>query len=665
MIISDNDTTIIAIPSEKKYHRRDLLQLDKLFATQSPTNEQFKDGTILLSTDREEPLPFYLRSEMTGRLTDLCMQAREWNTAIIIPDIVQRHLFLSETLYPEKIVTLYGRTSTAITRRTGVENARGELGFLETEKMLLLELLLRQNHWHLDKVVLTLRKHKVFCLRLSGPELSRARTHIIVKFDSAAAVQREAANLKRIEKLLMKTGDPDRFRAWKQKAYELDTPCGHEHDLLALVSSTVQTVGSVKSWNRQTLTDRWKSIVSNRRKSVVSKPSIDTIIDNVFSTLGELYSLGLSKQKNVAAQQRSVGELYRFFYKPHIMPVDYVLESRLDYIQDVDDNGRVPETPSPAIGREFSGNDFTIKEIKLRENEGYPPLISLIAQRKQELIELQLGPLGDFDQRRDIYKKKLTAKKPRAIKGVVKATFENECRETLQKMRFQLGSNRTESVVVIQAPPGDFIEFSGGHKYPDPFNYIQRLGSDKFSGKTFKSIRTYIHGDLHGRNIITTPSGEARFIDFAKLVTDGPLEFDFAELEIDIRIRNLFSLCEEPGEDVPTLIKHLFAFENGLLDVFVQPQKYAEVSIPARFTPGFRAIKKIRETAIGLYEKLTKGKLSRAEVLLPYMTAIYFESLSTFTFKIEPLAKTWVLIAATVASEKIFSGHGATLHASV
>jgi hypothetical protein len=276
--------------------------------------------------------------------------------------------------------------------------------------------------------------------------------------------------------------------------------------------------------------------------------------------------------------------------------------------------------------------------------------------------------LGGFANRREIYLKRFTDGQPRNFKGRVEETFESKFRESLEDLEFD-GKLGTEAVVKGETFEESMLEFIGGQKRNNPFQFYRQIflaQTPSLGTRKFKALSTYIHGDLNASNVIVNTNGDIRILDFARLVKDGPLEFDFAELEVDIRVRSLVRECEV-SEGVANLVRQLFTFEERMLEVFsgtgnLEDSLVSEVA--ERFRPGFVAIKEIREKAIGFYQNLTNNELSRVDVLMPYMTAMYFESLAAMAFDIEPLAKTWALIAATVACEKIFLGDNETLEAS-
>ena len=667
---------IITVPSEKKYIQEDILNIDGLFGALSPTNDDFRNGTILLHSDTDQELPFYLRSEVAGCLKSLYDKAINSNTAIIIPDVVQKHLFQSKRLYPQRLAYLYSHIRPQDKKDTTepwVEAAQGSLGFLEKEKLLLLELLLSEKKWHLQGIVHILREHKVFCLKLGG-EVGPDRQYIIVKFDSTAAINKEHENFEEIKQLFIGTLDYERYDAWKEKIYNLDKPKGQDRDLFKIISSTVKTVGQVQDWDNQTLKD-------NLRVKARSE-IIDKIIDNVFSTLGELYSLGYEKQEPANPREWSIDEIYRAFYKQHIMPIDCVLKCDLSDIVPTSTDVAVIEDEDdvnpPATGHNFGGHDYEIEEIKLRADKHGTPLISLIAKKGQRRVELKLGKLGGFSNRRELYIKEIKDGAHIDFKGKVENNFENSLRESV-KEDLELGGGefgtervipRTEDLRQRQ------IKFIDGIPHANPLYYYSQIHSypaNMVASLKFASLSTYIHGDLNVGNIIATPSGDVRIIDFARLVKDGPLEFDFAELEIDIRIRNLAEGCgimndsaytEDESKSLETIVKDMFKFEETLLEVFDGKASEEDLvcKVSADFQPGFLAITRIRKKLIQTYGELSENVISGPSLLKAYMTAIYFESLAALNFDLDPLAKTWALVAASVACEKLFGSIEQTAH---
>jgi hypothetical protein len=671
---------IITVPSEKKYTKADILNINLLFGNLTAVNDNYRNGIILLHSETGEELPFYLRSEVAGCLKSLHDKAIEWNTAIIIPDIVQKQLFQSKRLYPQRLEHLYPHIrpqDKLNTTEPEVQAAEGKLGFLEKEKLLLLELLLGEHKWHLERIVHTLREHKVFCLKLGG-EVGPDRHYIIVKFDSTTAINNEYANFDEIRRLFIDAGKFEQYDVWRDKIYILDAPKGQERDLFKIISSTVKTVGAVEDWTSQTLKGSWSD---KAREGIIG-----TIIDNVFSTLGELYSLGYGKQGQPNPRERGIAEIYRDFYKQHIMPIDCVLKCSLsDIVQtSADADVTVDEDViyPPAIGSNFEGHDYRIEEIKLRDNKRKTPIVSLIAKNKQRLVELNLGPLGAFSQRREFYIKEIKDGARINFKGRVEDNFENSLRVSMQDdLELYGGEFGTERVIPetedLRRPQ---IKFVDGELHANPLYFYSQIYSDPVSSAAslkITSLSTYIHGDLNVGNIITTPSGEVRIIDFARLVKDGPLEFDFAELEIDIRIRNLVEECGKMHDpldtkDTPkyepksleTIVKDLFKFEETLLEVFDDRASEEDLvcKVSASFQPGFLAITKIRKKLLQTYRDLSDNVVSAPSVLKAYMTAIYFESLAALNFGSDPLAKTWALVAATVACENLFGSIEKTSH---
>src|ERR1043165_8017640 len=232
---------IIAVPGEKQYETVQRLDLHDLFGLLGPTHPEYHGATILLATNEGKQLPLYLRSEMAGRLVALGVQARTQKAAIIIPDVVQCQLFRSKVLYPEGI-DLHARDDQE-QYDADVQQAKGILGILEKEKLLLLELLLGKEKWSLEQVEHVLRADKVFCLKqkVQG-SIPADRHYIIVKFDSAAAIDREVKNFKEVEELLYGPLSSQRYLEWfETKVYKILDSHGCDTDLFKVIASTVKT----------------------------------------------------------------------------------------------------------------------------------------------------------------------------------------------------------------------------------------------------------------------------------------------------------------------------------------------------------------------------------------------------------------------------------------
>jgi hypothetical protein len=654
---------IIAVPGEKTHTELNLLYLDGLFGAHGPVTSDVVDGTILLRIKDGKELPLYLRSELAGHLVEINAKALEWNVAIIIPDIVKKQLFQSPRLYPKGVTPFIKPKDKLTITKPKVDAAAGRVGFLEKEKLLLLEMLLGEQRWELQKIVHVLREHKVFCLKLKG-EVEPGRQYLIVKFDSPAAINKEHNNFEEIKKLFLDTKDYERYDSWEEKVYKVDKPKGQDYDLFKVISSTVKTVGNAKDWTSQTLKDRWNIAINDG--------TIGLIINNVFSTLGDLYALGYQKQKQsnpLNPRERSINEIYRNFYKDHIMPVDCVVKCDLENVRPasakiMDGDDDLDAYP-PSLGKDFTGHNYEIEEIKLRDNKDKTPIVSFIAKNQQLRVEVRLGQLGGLQERRELYKRIREGEHVDFI-GRVESNFESSLRKSVNEDLELTGGGFTEMVISRDEDLSQqMIKFIDTKEHQNPLYFYNRIYAYPKSHAALlkmKSLSTWIHGDLNGGNIITTPSGEIRVIDFARLVKDGPLEFDFAELEIDIRIRNMFKICEEMRDEpeperLKTIVEHLFKFEETLLEVFKGKDSEEELAkrVDERFKKGFLVIAKIRKKLIEMYEKLTGDPHSGADVCKVYMTAIYFESLAALNFGSKSLAKTWALIAATVACEKLFS----------
>lgn len=73
--------------------------------------------------------------------------------------------------------------------------------------------------------------------------------------------------------------------------------------------------------------------------------------------------------------------------------------------------------------------------------------------------------------------------------------------------------------------------------YPDPLTVYPNL-----LGRTLKARRSFVHGDLHVRNILVDETGRAWLIDFAKVKERHNL-FDFIKLETYIRLMALAQIA--------------------------------------------------------------------------------------------------------------------------
>ncbi|MGC1377585.1 MAG: phosphotransferase [Anaerolineales bacterium] len=81
---------------------------------------------------------------------------------------------------------------------------------------------------------------------------------------------------------------------------------------------------------------------------------------------------------------------------------------------------------------------------------------------------------------------------------------------------------------------GNRIQIPGvDGSYPDPLKEYPRL-----LDKTLNGRRSWVHGDLHLRNVLVDESGKGWLIDFAK-VTERHNLFDFIKLEVYIRLMAL------------------------------------------------------------------------------------------------------------------------------
>jgi hypothetical protein len=81
---------------------------------------------------------------------------------------------------------------------------------------------------------------------------------------------------------------------------------------------------------------------------------------------------------------------------------------------------------------------------------------------------------------------------------------------------------------------GDQVQLPGvAGEYPNPLRVYARI-----LDKTLEGRRSYVHGDLHLRNVLVDESGVGRLIDFAKVGERHNL-FDFIKLETYVRLMEL------------------------------------------------------------------------------------------------------------------------------
>jgi hypothetical protein len=82
--------------------------------------------------------------------------------------------------------------------------------------------------------------------------------------------------------------------------------------------------------------------------------------------------------------------------------------------------------------------------------------------------------------------------------------------------------------------PGDRIRIPGvSDEYPHPLKVYSRMGDQTLEGR-----QSFVHGDLHLRNVLVDQTGKGWLIDFAK-VTQRHNLFDFIKLETYIRLMAL------------------------------------------------------------------------------------------------------------------------------
>lgn len=662
---------LIAVLSEtppRRMIRKNLLELDQLLSQYGSPEGDLLNGIVLLSNEKEE-LPVYLRPGVRSRLNQLKETAYDWNAAVIIPDIIQRSLFMSGRVYKDIAeVHIRPKEEEGILGSVEVTPAVQSLGFWDYEKLLLLEMLLWSRQRNLNRVGPSpLRKDKVFWIEVANA--SPAERYRIIKFDSPSVIHREYKNYLDVKELITNTYGPNATQTdlWKEKIYTVDEPKGQRYDLLNIIASTVEAGGSEEEWPSQTLKARWDS---------AERETINKVLDDTFATLEILYKAGLRTHSSAKPRLFSINEIYENFYKRHITPADCIVRCTLDGISLAQTENAEPPAQRnpypPGAGDEFVDSGYYIDEIKLqaKDSEATDPDISLIIKKteddREKIVEVRLGPFSDFKLLRKFYTKGIREQAgPISVRGICESSYKISLSNSVLRVPRIAG----DKILKFQPDTvweNESLTYASGEIHSNPLYFYGRIyDQQSINSIPPKSLFTWIHGDLNVGNIIVRENGEARIIDLARLKKSGPLEFDFAELETDLKIRVLYKECKgllrDPQKNLrlADLIRGMFTVERALSRYFDEDFNPREDNpsgaILEEFQTGFLAVAQIREKLIAMYSELTGEKLSRTDVLGAYMSAIFFESVAVLNFGLDPLAKAWALVAATVACERLFN----------